>query len=516
MTKEKAPDTDSSQLQALGYSSNFDRTMSLWQNFSLGFTYLSPVVGVYSVFALGLTSGGPPMFWSYILVGLGQLLVCLIFGEVVSQFPISGGIYPWARRLVGKRWAWMAGWVYLWALCTTIAAVAVGGSPFLAQLLGVAVGHQMVIWIAVGMVCVTTLLNFSGTRFLARIATIGFGCELIGAVLVGSYLLLFSRHESFGILFETFHVAPKGSYLPAFLASAVAAIFLYYGFEACGDVAEETPNPGTTIPKAMRMTLYIGGAAALLLCLALLLALPDMASAISGKDADPVVTALQTALGPVGVRMVIGVILISFFSCLVSLQAATSRLIFSFARDRMILGSSRLSKLSPRTRVPLAALMVAGCIPIVIVIIGLFLGNALRTIIIFGSAGIYVAFQMIVLGALIARARGWKPSGPFRLNGWAWPVNIAAFAYGIAAIVDMVWPRSPSEPWYLNYGMIFTTAIVIACGIVYMLIGRPYEHGNAPAGDAHLIGHAVGPDLNVSWNSMAGGPASAGLDHSDK
>src|SRR6202043_1060489 len=85
--------------------------------------------------------GPPPMWWTYLLVGLGQLMVCLVFGEIVSQFPISGGLYPWARRLVGKRWAWMAGWVYAWALCCTMAAVAVGGAPYLAQLFGIQVGQ---------------------------------------------------------------------------------------------------------------------------------------------------------------------------------------------------------------------------------------------------------------------------------------------------------------------------------------------------------------------------------------
>ena len=42
----KAVDQDADQLKALGYVSHFDRTMSRWENFSLGFTYLSPVVGV--------------------------------------------------------------------------------------------------------------------------------------------------------------------------------------------------------------------------------------------------------------------------------------------------------------------------------------------------------------------------------------------------------------------------------------------------------------------------------------
>jgi amino acid transporter len=478
---------DSAQLQALGYSSKFDRTMSLWQNFSLGFTYLSPVVGVYTVFALAITAGGPPMFWSYIGVGLGQLLVCLVFGEIVSQFPISGGLYPWARRLVGKRWAWMAGWVYLWALCTTIAAVAVGGAPYLTQVFGVKMSHAGEIWTAVGMIVATTLLNVSGTKLLGRVAMFGFVCELVGAVLVGSYLLLFARHQSFGVLFQSFGLGSNGHYLPAFLASSVAAMFAYYGFEACGDVAEETPNPGTAIPKAMRMTIYIGGAAAILVCLALVLAVPDMGAAISGKDPDPVVTALRGALGEVGLRSVIAVVLVSFFSCLLSLQAATSRLLFAYARDGMIFGSKQLSRLSPRTHMPVQALLVAGFAPALIAIAGLFLEDAVRTIIVFGSAGIYVAFQMIVLGALFARYRGWIPGGEFRLGPWAWPVNIAALVYGLAAIVNMVWPRSPLDPWFINYGMILTTIIVLVSGFFYMTTAKPYEHGTAPAGDAHLV-----------------------------
>src|ERR1700704_5312429 len=129
-------DADAAQLRALGYTSKFDRSMTELENFSLGFTYLSPVVGVYSLFAFALAAGGPPMFWWYLLVGVGQMFVCLVFGEVVSQFPISGGLYPWARRLVGKRWAWMAGWVYAWALMCTMAGVATGVAPFLAQLFG--------------------------------------------------------------------------------------------------------------------------------------------------------------------------------------------------------------------------------------------------------------------------------------------------------------------------------------------------------------------------------------------
>jgi hypothetical protein len=197
-SKATAPataDADAAQLQALGYTSKFDRSMTELENFSLGFTYLSPVVGVYSLFAFALAAGGPPMFWWYLLVGVGQMFVCLVFGEVVSQFPISGGLYPWARRLVGKRWAWMAGWVYGCALFVSIAAVATGGAPYVAQMLGFTPTATTTTSIALVMIGIATLCNVSGTRLLARVAMFGFICELIGALVVGGYLLLFARHS---------------------------------------------------------------------------------------------------------------------------------------------------------------------------------------------------------------------------------------------------------------------------------------------------------------------------------
>ena len=77
---------------------------------------------------------------------------------------------------------------------------------------------------------------------------------------------------------------------PAFLAAAVAGMFCYYGFEACGDVAEETPNASREIPKAMRMTIYVGGGAAMFVCLALVLSIPDLPAVLAGRVADPVAT----------------------------------------------------------------------------------------------------------------------------------------------------------------------------------------------------------------------------------
>lgn len=478
---------DAAQLKALGYNANFDRTMSLWENFSLGFTYLSPVVGVYSVFAICVAAAGPPMIWSYLIAGSGQMMVCLVFSEIVSQFPISGGIYPWSRRLVGKKWAWMAGWVYGWALFTTVAAVSLGAGPFLADFLDFEPTPPVVAAVALVLVVAATLLNLAGTRLLAQVAFFGFICELLGAIAVGGYLLLFYRHNDAAIVFDSFDIKPNGVYWPAFLAGATAGLFCCYGFEACADVAEETPDPGRRVPMAMRMTLYIGVAASLFVCFALLIALPDIKAVIAGQQTNPLSDLLKAAFGPIGAKLVIAVVMVSFLSCVLSLQAAAGRVLYAYGRDRMIVGSDFLTQVSPRTHVPWISLLISGIIPGLIIIAGIFLQDAIATVISFATAGIYLAFQMVVLAALYARFRGWRPGGAFTLGKWGLPVNIAALVYGVGALLDIIWPRSPDQPWFVNFAMLVTIAGIFVTGFLYMAVGKTHDRGESPSADAWLL-----------------------------
>lgn len=483
-TAQAEADADAQRLATLGYESEFKRDMSLWANFSLGFTYLSPVVGVYTLFAASLMAGGPPMIWAFVIAGVGQLLVALVFSEVVAQFPVAGGVYPWARRLWGRKWGWMTGWIYLLALLSTISAVAYGAGPYVAAVFGFASSTSTTILCALGLLLLATVINFGGTKVLSAVAVFGFVAEIVGAVLVGGWLLIADRHHGLGVLFDSFQSQGSHSYLYAFAAASLIGVFQYYGFEACGDVAEEVPNPGRRIPVSMRRTIYIGGAAATAVCLALILSVSDFGAVISGKDADPVTTVLTDAFGSGGARAVLVVVLLSFVSCAMSLQAAASRLTYSFARDQMIVGSRVLSAFSERLRVPPYALLLAAVLPGLIIVGSAYSADALVKIISFSTLGIYLAFQMVVLASLRARLRGWRPSGEYRLERWGLPVTIGALVYGVVGIVNMSWPRTPGTPWYDNYIVLVSGAVVVGAGAVYMAIAKPHERGDAPAGDA--------------------------------
>lgn len=329
-----------------------------------------------------------------------------------------------------------------------------------------------------------TLLNLGGTKLLARAAIFGFAAELAGAVVVGIWLLTAHREQNFSAIFHTFGAGSGGSYASAFLAASLIGVYLYYGFEACGGVAEEVNNPGARIPRSMRMTIYVGGAASIFVALALILAVPDFGKVIGGEDADPVYTVLESAFGSVGTRIVLGVVLISFLSCALSLQAAGSRLLQSYGRDKMIAGSRYLAKFSPVRHVPPFALAVTAVVPALVILGSTRSASALTRIVSFAALGIYIGFQMIVLAALRARIKGWVPAGKFSLGRWGLPVNVAALVYGVLAAINMAWPRTPDAAWYDNYLVILSAVLVVVVGLVYLFVAKPTERSDAPSGDA--------------------------------
>jgi amino acid transporter len=95
-------DPDAARLAELGYRQELDRVMTLFENFSVAFCYLSPVVGVYSLYSLSVGTAGPAYLWLIPYVVIGQLFVALVFGELGSSYPIAGALYQWSKRLMGN------------------------------------------------------------------------------------------------------------------------------------------------------------------------------------------------------------------------------------------------------------------------------------------------------------------------------------------------------------------------------------------------------------------------------
>src|SRR5207302_11213763 len=83
---------DSQHLASLGYRQELQRTLGLFSNFAVAFSYISVSTGTFALFFL-IGTGGPAFFWSWPLVAAGHFLVALSFAELASHYPIAGSIY---------------------------------------------------------------------------------------------------------------------------------------------------------------------------------------------------------------------------------------------------------------------------------------------------------------------------------------------------------------------------------------------------------------------------------------
>src|ERR1700742_1304526 len=171
---------DDARLASLGYTPQLNRVLGLFANFSVAFTYLSPMVGIYSLFALGLGTGGPAYIWLNLIPVAGMIFVALVFGERASHYPVAGALYQYSKFSVGPGYGWFVGWFYGFALLITVAAVDTGVVTYFAALTHNwfgwnldATDHFTILLVTVGLLVIQTLLNVTGAQVMGRVAQFG-------------------------------------------------------------------------------------------------------------------------------------------------------------------------------------------------------------------------------------------------------------------------------------------------------------------------------------------------------
>ena len=141
--------------------------------FALSFADLSPIVGIYTVFAIGLVAAGPAFLWAFPLVLIGQLFVCGVFGHLVSKWPLQGSVYAWSRELIGPRFGWFTGWAYMWGLTLTLAVLPLAASPYLLGAAGDNSPSQFTIEIVgLAVLIFGSVVNMVGGRLLKGLSTL--------------------------------------------------------------------------------------------------------------------------------------------------------------------------------------------------------------------------------------------------------------------------------------------------------------------------------------------------------
>lgn len=301
---------------------------------------------------------------------LFALAGALCYSELGVNFPTSGGEYIYLREAYGPIWGFLSGWVSFFAgFSAPIAAAALAFANYLA-FLSPSLGQEssMLQWdiagltwriggtqaLAAGLVVLLTLLNCVGIALVARVQNV---LTTIKVVVITAFVLLglFAGQGSWDNLATAAERTSTSSLPQQFAISLFWVMFGYSGWNAATYVAEELREPHRTLPRAL-----IAGTAAV--------ALMYLALNVVFIFATPLETMKgQVAVGALAASRLFGPQVAGVFGALMALAIVSTvnamitigpRVYYAMAKDGAFITAA--ARLTPRSRVPLAAVIVQG------------------------------------------------------------------------------------------------------------------------------------------------------------
>jgi amino acid transporter/nucleotide-binding universal stress UspA family protein len=301
------------------------------------------------------------------LNGTIALLTALSFAELAAAFPLSGGTYTFAKKVLTVEAAFVVGWVVWFASVVAAVLYALGFASYAVlavETLWQATAGAAPTWISSRVMAVTMALAATGFYAVqlcrrsaggGQWATVGKLIVFICLILGGVWALSRSPSSVVRTGMSPFFAGGAGGLFAAMGYTFIAL----QGFDLIAAVGGEVKDPGRTIPRAMLISL----SAALLIYLPFLFIVATVGtgageSIVEMSAASPatvVAIAAANYLGPFGYWLVIVAALLSMLSALQANLFAASRISFAMARDRTLPAS--LSRLRADSRTPTRAVV---------------------------------------------------------------------------------------------------------------------------------------------------------------
>src|SRR5712691_6325540 len=438
-----APGSDEADLARFGYKQELRRSLGVFSSFAVAFSYISPSTGIFTLFALGLTTVGGVFIWSWPIVAIGQFIIALGWAELSSHYPVAGSVFQWTKYLSGKTYSWFAGWIYLFAGILTVTSVCVTLPLALIPAFkdmgwNLANNHSNQRIIAIITLAAITVLNIFGVRLVAIINNTGVLFEILGMVVFAFVLALFHHHQSGAVIF---HTGGTSLTTGTFLVAMFMSLYVIYGFDTASTLAEETRNPRVEAPKAVLASVigaFVIGAVFLFACL---LAIPNLHDAIANGFGPAQI--IDANFGNAFSTVFLLVVSAAIFVCCLAIETSTIRLCFGMARDDKLPISGLLAKVHPRLHTPIGSCLAIGILSFIPMI--QFAGAGYVAIAATGM--IYLSYLIGNVALLRARLRGWpRAKAPFSLGRWGLPLTVLGLAWGGGMLVNFAWPRPQSNP----------------------------------------------------------------------
>jgi APA family basic amino acid/polyamine antiporter len=379
------------------------------------------------------TPGKALIVW--VLAGLLAMAGALTYAELLAMKPRAAGEYGLVRDAYGRPVGFIYGWTqFLIARTASAAALAVGFAIFLNDLVGGTLRPTVIgpltlpggftlsltrlQLVALAAIIITTLINCAAVRVSGGVASVLTGMKIVLLLGVGFGAFFYSSGDwghlgmaNNGGFCEGVPITTGG--IAGFAAAMIGALWAYDGWNNITFLAGEVKNPGRNLPLALIGGGFVVMALYLFVNVSYFHVLTPTEIASVPASSSVAAEVVRRLLGAVAVTLMAAAMMTSSFGALHASILATARIPYALAKDGLIVKS--LARVSPRTHVPIRALVVQCFWACVVALSGEY--DTLTDYAIFALT----LFYALVAGSIfIYRRREPDTERPYRT--WGYPV----------------------------------------------------------------------------------------------
>jgi APA family basic amino acid/polyamine antiporter len=333
----------------------FDATMIVMGGIIGAGIFVNPSVVARQVHTPGLVLG------AWIIGGLIALIGAFVYAELAVRRPRVGGQYAYLRDAYHPAVAFLYGWTLLLVIQTGgMAGAAIIFGRYFRELTGLGASEQGVAALALG---ILTVVNCFGVRAGSNVQSALMLTKLAAiALLIGVGLIVATPAPS---IVSTAASAGNTGGTIGLATAMVPVLFAYGGWQTASFVSGEMRDPQRELPRG----LVIGVVGVILLYLTVtFVCLRALGVDGLAQTSTPASEVMRHALGDRGARLIALGIAISTVGFLSQSILTAPRVYYAMARDGLFFQT--IGTLDPRSRVPVAAIVLQGVWAAIIALTG--------------------------------------------------------------------------------------------------------------------------------------------------
>ncbi|KAI0478657.1 amino acid transporter [Xylariaceae sp. FL0804] len=412
-------ESDKARLALLGKKQVLKRRFSFLSMFGFAVCELITWETVLSIFYEAFDNGGPAgALYGFIIAWASTLSVYTVISELASLAPIAGGQYYWVYILAPARYktvlSYVVGWLTSLAWIATVATETLFAGTIIQGIIALdQPDYTYARWqgtlLTWAVICGCVFVNVVIPAWLPRFEVFILVFHIAGFVAIVATLWALTPHYSDASTVWASSLNTGGwpsqglSYCVGFLGNVAT----FVGADASVHLAEEVSNPALNIPRAIIGAMCINGAVGLVMMITILYCLGDIDKVLNTNTGFPFIQVFADSVANVaGATVMTVVVLLLVWACALGITTTASRMIWSFARDNGLPASKYLSRVSTRTRVPVAACLAATLIAALLTLIYIGSATAFNDVISLTITGFYGSYFIPVSLLLYHRIRG--------------------------------------------------------------------------------------------------------------